>query len=101
MMFKSELQLGSDYVAHRLTQPSENIILERNKQLRLSPKALYDLGSRDEQGTWGRQIASIPFIVYEKAIKSGYDLNSKDSETANKEMARFLKSPAGRACLVS
>jgi hypothetical protein len=39
-------------------------------------------------------------IVYDRAIRDGYDLNNLDSEIAGREMHRFLQSPMGKACLV-
>jgi hypothetical protein len=45
-------------------------------------------------------VASIPFIMFEKALRDGYDLNSPDSQIAGQEMNRFLKSPEGKMCLV-
>lgn len=79
---------------HRvLTQPSEKLILERNAKLRNNPGALKDL-------SFGRQLASIPMIIYEQAIRNGFDLNNRDSEIAEREMFRFLKTPTGRACMV-
>jgi hypothetical protein len=45
-------------------------------------------------------VASIPFIMFEKAIRDGYDLNCPDSKIAGQEMNRFLKSEDGRLCLV-
>lgn len=85
---------------HETTQPTEDMILERNKQLRNNPGSIQDLGSQLQGGVWGRQIASIPFIVYEKAIRDGYDLNSSDSDRAEKELYRFLQSEEGKKCLV-
>lgn len=85
---------------HETTQPTEDMILERNKQLRNNPGSIQDLGSQLEGGVWGRQVASIPFIVYEKAIRDGYQLNSPDSDHAGKEMHRFLRSEEGQKCLV-
>lgn len=87
-------------LTHKLTQPTENIILERNKRLRASPNALKDLGENTEGGTWGRQVASIPFIIFEQAKRDGYDLSSKDKTIAAQEMNRFLQSPMGMACRV-
>ena len=100
-MLKSKLhyQDHEDRLYHELTQPTEDLILERNKNLRNSGIKL-ELGKGSEGGVWGRQIASIPFIVFEKAIRDGYDLTSKDADIAASEMARFLKTEAGRACLI-
>ncbi len=83
-----------------MTQPTEDVILARNARLRNNPGAIRDLGKGGEGGTWGRQVASIPLIIYDKAIRDGYDLNNLDSEIAGREMHRFLQSPMGKACLV-
>ena len=89
-----------DTITHETSQPTENLILDRNAELRKSPGAIRDLGKNSEGGTWGRQVASIPFIMYEKAIRDGYQLNSKDKDHAGKEMHRYLASEEGRTCLV-
>lgn len=80
---------------HQTTQPSEQIILERNQRLRKDDgAALRDL-------SFGRQVASIPFITWEWAIRNGFDLNSPDAEIAQKEMFRFLQTTdEGKACMV-
>lgn len=81
-------------IAHRLHQPNADLILERNKRLRNEPEAF----KKNEDLT---QIASIPLLMWEKAIRDGYDLNCRDKEIANKELMRFLRSIEGRACLVT
>jgi hypothetical protein len=45
-------------------------------------------------------VATIPFIMFEKAIRAGFDLNCPDSKIAGKEMHRFLQSSDGKLCLV-
>ena len=91
----AKYQDHEDTLYHRLTQPTEDMILERNKQLRLNPGALKSL-------SFGRQVASIPFILYDKAAAMGFDVKSKDSEIASKEIIRFLTTtPEGRCCLVN
>lgn len=99
-VFNSKLvyQDHEDKLYHERTQPTENLILERNRDLRNNPGVLKDLGEGDN--TWGRQVATIPFIMYEKAIKDGYDLNNKDATVATSEMMRYLQSPEGQICLV-
>ena len=86
---------------HKTTQPTENLILERNKKLRNNSGALQDLGTQIDGNSWGRQVASIPFILFERAIREGYDLNSKDKDIAQKELFRFLQSDLGKPCLVT
>ncbi len=86
-------------LTHKTTQPSEKLILERNAELRKNPKVIKDLGS-NEGGTWGRQVASIPFIMFEAAIRAGFDLNCRDAEQRQKEMFRYLQTDEGKKCLV-
>lgn len=101
-VIKSEILFdeSAEKLIHRTTQPTENIILDRNSELRKNPGAIRDLGDKSRGGTWGRQVACIPFILFEKAIRDGYQLNSKDSKFAASEMHRFLMSPEGKTCLV-
>jgi len=100
MPFKSEFIEHCNTITHKLTQPTEDLILARNARLRQNPGVINDLGHKAEGGTWGRQLASIPLILYDKAKRNGYDLDSKDKETAEREMLRFLDSVEGCACLV-
>lgn len=97
-VFKTEFIEHGTEIARKLTQPSEDIILRRNAELRNNPGALRDLGG--DEGDWGRQVASIPLILWDKALRNGYDLNSKDSKHAERELWRFLKSEDGRKCFV-
>lgn len=87
-------------LTHKTSQPTEDIILERNAELRKNPGVIQDLGAQTEGGTFGRQVASIPFIMYDKAIRDGFNLNSGDNEHRSKELFRFLKSDEGKKCLV-
>jgi hypothetical protein len=98
-VIKSEFLSHIDEVCHRQTQPSENLILARNAELRKNPGVIYDLG---EQGgdTWGRMVASIPMNMFEKAIRDGYALNHKDTDIAATAMMNYLLTPDGKACLV-
>ena len=86
-------------LTHKTTQPTEDLILARNAELRRNPGSIKDLGSQSG-GTFGRQVASIPFIMFEKAIRDGYDLNNKDAKIAGSEMTRYLQSTEGKLCLV-
>ena len=101
-VFKSEFhyQEHTGVLTHKLTQPSEDLILARNARLRSNPGVLNDLGKNSEGGTWGRLMASVPQNMYEKAIRDGFDLNSKDAHHAGLEMNRFLQTPEGKTCLV-
>lgn len=87
-------------MTHKLTQPTEKIILDRNAELRKSKGALRDLGQDKDGGSWGRMVATIPFIIFEQAKREGFDLSCKDQDIAGREMNRFLQTPAGKACLV-
>lgn len=98
-VIKSELYFEGDLLIHKKTQPTENLILERNQDLRKNEGVIRDL--QDEDGeTWGRMVATIPLIVFEQAIKSGYRLRSREKGEASKELFRFLQSPVGKTCLI-
>ena len=100
-VIKSEIhyQEHTNTITHKTSQPTEKLILERNAELRKNPGVMHDLGAQS-RGSFGRMVASIPIIMYEKAIRDGYDLNNKDTKFARLEMTRYLKSPEGRMCLV-
>lgn len=87
-------QAHTDQIYHRRTQPNEQLILERNHELRKQPEAF----AKNEHF---HQLASIPIIMWEKAIRDGYELNAKNNDHANRELMRFLRSPDGRLCMVS
>ena len=40
-----------DEVAHIRTQPTENVILKRNAELRKNPGVIMDLGAKSSEGT--------------------------------------------------
>ena len=80
-VIKSEFLTHIDEVAHKQTQPSENIILARNAELRNNPGSIKDM-------EWGRMVASIPMNMFEKAIRDGYALNHYDADVAAAAMAR-------------
>jgi len=82
------------------TQATENVILARNAELRKNPGALRDLGEGEEGGSWGRQMASIPFIMFQAALKAGFGLTNKDAKYAAREMQRYLATTEGQKCLV-
>ena len=94
-IIKSDMhyQNHTDVLTHVQTQPTEDIILARNAELRKNPGVLKDL-------SFGRSLANIPFIMYEKAIRDGFLLNSGDAECRSKELFRYLKSDEGKKCLV-
>lgn len=101
-VFKSVIHLdeSTEKMTHVLTQPTEDIILERNKGLRNNPGVIRDLGAQSEEGTWGRMVASIPMGLMLWASRNGYDIYNRDSEIASKELFRFLQSEKGKPCLV-
>jgi len=101
-VFKSDFhhQAHTDEFSHILTQPTEDLILNRNAELRKNKGAIRDLGKGQDGGSWGRQLASIPMVIFEKAKRDGFDLNCKDAKIAEKEMRRFLSTDIGKACLV-
>lgn len=86
-------------LTHKMTQPSEDIILQRNAELRKNPGVIQDLG-KQTGSSWGRNIASIPFNMYEAAVRAGYDLKSTDKDHRSKELFRYLQSEEGKKCLV-
>jgi len=101
-VFKSDIhyQEHTGVLTHKLSQPSEQKILDRNSRLRNNPGAINDLGHGQEGGSWGRMVASVPMIVFEDAKRQGYDLSNPDADISGREMNRFLQSPMGKACLV-
>lgn len=87
-------------ITHKLTQPSEDLILERAKELRRNKGALHDLGAQGKGGSWGRMLASIPRIMYEQAKRDGFELDHPDRVIRDRALNRFLRTPMGKACLV-
>jgi len=95
-------QNSTDELFHKTSQPSENLILERNKNLRNSGHKLeFGAGNPGKGGKWGRQLCSVPLITWEWAKRNGFDLDCPDKEIADKALMRFLKTVEGRACLVT
>lgn len=95
-------QAHTEQLTHILKQPSEDMILRRNHELRKNPGVIRDLGIVEGQrgDGWGRIIATIPFIIYYRAIRQGYKLNCRDKEHRQKELHRFLATDIGKLCLV-
>ena len=87
-------------LTHKTTQPTEALILQRNAELRKNPGVIRDLGTGQEGGSWGRQLASIPFIMLEKAVRDGFDLRNRDGKIRSRELFRYLKTDEGKLCLV-
>lgn len=90
----------TDVMTHVTDQPTEDLILNRNAELRKNPGVIRDLGKGSKGGTWGRQLASIPFVMFEKAKRDGYQLDAPDKDIRSKELFRFLKSENGKKCIV-
>jgi hypothetical protein len=99
-VFTTGFAQDTDELHHVIKQPTEDLILHRNSELRKNKGVLLDLGKGEEGGTWGRHLATIPFVMIEQAIRKGFDLNSKDADIAAAEMRRFLQTPEGQLCLV-
>lgn len=85
---------------HERTQPTAELIYERNKELRKNNGAIRDLGSQSEGGTFGRQVASIPMNDLEWAMRNGFDIYSKNAKHASNELMRFLKTPLGQKSII-
>jgi len=85
-------QPHTDVLTKVMDQPSRDLILQRNADLR-KDNAMSDL-------SFGRQVASIPIIDWEWAIRNGYDLANPNGEIAGKEIFRFLRSERGQLCMV-
>jgi len=100
-VIKSKLHYhhGDNTATHVATQPTENLILDRNAELRKNPGAIHDLGAQSGEA-FGRLMASIPIIMYDRALRNGFDLNSKDKTRADLEMMRYLQTTEGKSCLV-
>lgn len=78
---------------HTLDQPSRKLILERNAELRKNKGALKDL-------SFGRQLASIPYLDYYAMKQKHPRLNSPDAKDRSDEMMRLLRLPEYRHLLV-
>ena len=91
---------GTSVLTHKTTQPTEDLIFQRNAELRKNPGVIQDLGAQDGKGTWGRMLASIPFIIFEKAKRDGFELSHSDKDHRSSELFRFLQTEDGKKCLV-
>lgn len=74
------------------TQPTEDIILNRNQRLRIE-KPLRDL-------SFGRHVACVPFNEYMILKEKFPELASKDAELKTKAWAKILKNPDYKHLLV-
>jgi len=93
-------QAHTGRLTHVQTQPTENLILTRAAELRKNPGVIRDLGAQSSDGTWGRNVATVPFIMFERAIRDGYQLNCPDKDIRAKELNRYLASEEGKKCLI-
>jgi hypothetical protein len=99
-LFKSAIREEQDHSVHEWSQPSEDLIAHHVQRRRLEPEAVRDLTDEETGETWGRQVASIPFVVWYKAIKDGFQLNHRDTKFANEELWRFMRSEEGQKWIV-
>jgi len=74
------------------TQPTEDIILNRNERKRIE-KPLRDL-------SFGRHVACIPVLHYQMLKKKYPDLDSKDGKVKTAAWAKILKDPDNKKYLV-
>ena len=95
-VIKSRLMIDSvdEVLHHERTQPTADLIYERNQELRKNNGVIKDLGAQSG-GSFGRMVASIPEIDMEWAKRNGYDLFGSQID-----MVRFLQTERGRKCLV-
>ena len=77
----------------RQTQPTADIILNRNQRMRIE-KPERDL-------SFGRHVACVPFNDYQILKKKYPDLNSKDGKVKTAAWAKILKDPDNRKYLVT
>lgn len=101
-VFRSRLhyQPHTGEMTHQLNDTTEDIVLERNAELRKNPGSLHDLGAQGNGGTWGRKLADIPPGLILWAKNNGMDLFHPDKDQCQRNLAAFLATPQGRACLV-
>ena len=93
-------QEHSQTLTHVTTQPTEDLILARNAELRKNPGSLHDLGAQSGE-SFGRCCATIPMIGLEWAKRNGFDIHNRDSKIASAEIHRFLTTTDyGRSCLI-
>ena len=93
-VFKSEFHQSSDGKLTRvLSQPSEEIILNRNKELRKNPGAIKDL-------SFGRMVGSIPLNDWEMLCRKYPALTRGDSKQMQAQLMKILNSEEGKKYLV-
>lgn len=93
-IIKSEFHLSAhdNVLTHVTSQPTEGHIYKVNKFLRDNDMV--------KGCSFGTMVATVPFIMWEKAKRMGYDLDNPDAEIAGKEIHRFLQSEDGLPCKV-
>lgn len=74
---------GKIYTAR--TQPSEHLILERNKRMRIEQP--------ERDLSFGRHVACVPLNDYEMLCRKFPDLKSKDAKLKTATWAKILKDP--------
>ena len=101
-VFKSEIhyQDHTGTLTHKTTQPTEDLILARNAELRKNPGSLNDLGQGEEGGSWGRLMCTIPLALVQWCKAQGHDLMAIDKDQADRNLAWFMATPQGKSCLV-
>lgn len=91
-VFKQEFKQEDGILHRKLTQPSEGIILERNKQVRQN-SALKDM-------SFGRQVASIPLNDYEMLCRQYPELIYGDASQRQNRLMKILSSVEGKKYMV-
>lgn len=91
-LYKQEFKQEDDKLHRRLTQPTEGVILERNKQVRQN-SALRDM-------SFGRQVASIPLNDYEMLCRKYPELKHGDAEQKQTRIMKILASSEGKKYMV-
>lgn len=92
-VFKAEYEVQGDKLVRALTQPSENLILERNSELRKNPGVMRDL-------SFGRLLATIPFNDIEALRRKYPVLKFGDAEQIAKAWMKIFHMPEYRKFLV-
>lgn len=86
-VFKTKVERnlsGSDEFVTTIEQPSRNLILERNSQLRNNNGAMNDL-------SFGRQLASIPLEDWEWFLRHNPNYRKVDKVAREKMLFNFLR----------
>jgi hypothetical protein len=92
-VFKVQYERQGDKMVRAMTQPTEELILRRNKKLRQNPGVLKDL-------SFGRLVANIPLNDLE-ALKRKYpELAHGDAELRSLTMMKILQMPEYKKFLV-